>query len=409
MVNKGAMSASLIKPFRGLLYNKTKIADISECVCPPYDVIPDPLPYCRRSSFNAVRLELPLAEGKTDMYATAKKTLDHWLDEQVLALDDRESIYLYEQEFILHGRVHKRWGLIPLVKLDKERILTHEQTRREAREDREKLIEKLGVFTSLILAMYEDNSGEIGGLVEACPKEAIYGFTDELSIRNSFYRLADPSTTALLADMMEKKRLYIADGHHRLSVALKLGLTHVAVYLTDMHAEGITILPYHRVVRLREKKSPSQLLALLSPYFEATKVEFPHNGPDDLVARISSSPVLSFLLYFKGQTPYLLQQKKAMDFDPESDPRLRSLKVNAVHKGVLKHLLHVQDDEISFLNSGDEAVGLVDGGRCDFAVFVPATSVEEVKDIAENGLYMPPKSTYFYPKVLTGLVFHKYA
>jgi len=405
------MSGSFIKPFKGLLYNKTKITDISACVCPPYDVILDPLPYCRRSSFNAIRLELPVGTREADMYDTAKKTLDDWLSRRVLAFDDRESVYLYEQEFALGGRVRKRSGLIPLVRLDGQRILTHEETRKEAREDREKLIEKLGVFTSLILAMYEDDSGEIGRLIEDCPKEKVYDFTDERSIKNSFYRLTDPTAAAHLAAMMEKKRLYVADGHHRLSVALKLGLPYAAMYLTDMHADGIVILPYHRIVRLKEKKEPSQVLALLSPYFDATKVEFPQDGPDELVARISSSPVLSFLLYFSGKIPslYLLAQKKEMDFDPESHRRLRSLKVNAVHRGVLKHLLQVQDDEISFSNSGDEAVRLVNCSQCDFAVLVPAASVEEVKDIAENGLYMPPKSTYFYPKVLTGLVFHKYA
>ena len=98
-----------------------------------------------------------------------------------------------------------------------------------------------------------------------------------------------------------------------------------------------------------------------------------------------------------------------MDFDPESHRSLRGLRVNAVHRGVLKDLLKVEDDEISFLNSADEAVKLVNCNYYDFAVFVPATSVEEVKDIAENGLSMPPKSTYFYPKALTGLVFYKYA
>ncbi len=405
------MSESFVKPFKGLLYNKTKIADISACVCPPYDVIGDPLQYCRRSGFNAIRLELPVGTPEADMYDTARKTLDDWLSEQILAFDDRESVYLYEQEFALNGRTRRRSGLIPLVRPDRQRILTHEETRKEAREDREKLIKKLGAFTSLILAMYEDNSGEIGRLVENCRKEKIYDFTDEASIKNSFYRMTDPSATAQLAAMIEKKNLYVADGHHRLSVALKLGLPYAAMYLTDMHADGIVILPYHRIVRLRENKEPAQVLALLSPYFEATRVEFPQSGPDELIARISSSPVLSFLLYFSGKTPslHLLAQKKEMDFDPESRQSLRSLRVNAVHRGVLKHLLRVQDEEISFSNSADEAVGLVNSSRCDFAVFVPATSVEEVKDIAENGLSMPPKSTYFYPKVLTGLVFHKYA
>jgi uncharacterized protein (DUF1015 family) len=412
MLNKGSMPDALIKPFKGLLYNKTKIGDISACVCPPYDIIPDPLPYYHRSGCNAVRLELPVATEDSDMYEAAKKTLDAWLRDAVLSFDDRESVYLYEQEFTLHGRTRKRSGLIPLVRLDRQRILTHEETRREAREDREKLIEKLRTFTSLILAMYEDNSGEMGRLIQDSPKEQIYDFIDELSIRNTFYRWTDPALTATLAAMMEEKILYVADGHHRLSVALKLGLPYVAMYLTDMHADGIAILPYHRVVSLKEKKEDKQVLALVAPYFDVAKVECPPQaGPEGLVEQISSSPTLSFALYFNGEKPsfYMLTQKKEIDFDPDNHRSLRRLKVNAVHRGVLTHLLKVQDDEISFLNSADDAVRLVNGKEYDFAVFVPATSVEEVKDIAGNGLCMPPKSTYFYPKALTGLVFHKYA
>ena len=150
----------------------------------------------------------------------------------------------------------------------------------------------------------------------------------------------------------------------------------------------------------------------LAPYFEVSKVEYPPQvGLDGLVEQISRSPALSLILYFNGEKPsfYKLTQKRAMDFDPESHRSLRGLRVNAVHRGVLKDLLKVEDDEISFLNSADEAVKLVNCNYYDFAVFVPATSVEEVKDIAENGLSMPPKSTYFYPKALTGLVFYKYA
>jgi uncharacterized protein (DUF1015 family) len=406
------MPDAFVKPFKGLLYNKTKIPDISACVCPPYDIIPDPLPYYHRSGCNAIRLELPVGTPGSDMYDAAKKTLDTWLAEQVLTEDDRESVYLYEQEFLLHGQTRKRSGLIPLVRLDRHRILTHEETRKEAREDREKLIEKLHTFTSLILAMYEDSSGEIGRLIEDSPKERIYDFIDELSIKNTFYRVADPTVTARLAALMDEKILYVADGHHRLSVALKLGLPYVAMYLTDMHADGIAILPYHRVVSLNEKREDTQVLAAAAPYFDVVKVECPpRSGTDGLVEEISSSSPLSFALYFDGEKPsfYMLTQKKEMDFDPDNHRSLRRLKVNAVHKGVLKHLLKVQDDEISFLNSADEAVRLVNSNQYDFAVFVPATSVEEVKDIAENGLYMPPKSTYFYPKVPTGLVFHKYA
>jgi uncharacterized protein (DUF1015 family) len=112
----------------------------------------------------------------------------------------------------------------------------------------------------------------------------------------------------------------------------------------------------------------------------------------------------------KKKHPFLiLEQKRDLDFDPESHPILRKLRVNAIHTGVLKHLMGIKEEEISFLNEPAKAVALVDEEVYDFAVFVPATSVDEVKDIAENHLYMPPKSTYFYPKVISGLVFYKYA
>ena len=99
----------------------------------------------------------------------------------------------------------------------------------------------------------------------------------------------------------------------------------------------------------------------------------------------------------------MLKQKKAIPFDPESDGALRQLRVNVVHSGVLKYLLGVEDEEISFLNDPDEAAACVDSRQCDYAFFVPATTVDEVKAVAEKNLSMPPKSTYFYPKVLTGL------
>lgn len=354
---------------------------------------------------------LPLPAKGADPYDAAAQTLDTWLAGQILTLDDRETIYVYEQEFTLQGRTRRRRGIIPLVTLDRQRIFTHEETRKKAREDRERLIERLKTFTSLVFAMYEDPSGEMEGLVEGARKELIYDFVDDLSIRNRFSRMTDASEMARLAAAMDESHLYIADGHHRLSVAFTLGLSHVPIYLTDMRAEGISILPYHRAVLLKEKRGREEIISALASYFNVTEAaNASEAGLDGLVDACSSSPTLSFLLYFNGKKPSLsmLTQKKALLFDPRSHEIMRSLKVNAVHRGVLTHLLGVKEAEISFLNSPEEARKLVDDGQYDFALFVPPTSVEEVKAIAENGLFMPPKSTYFYPKILTGLVFYKY-
>lgn len=406
------MPDALIKPFKGLLYNRKKIDDIARCVCPPYDVIPDPSPYYERSPYNTIRLELPVAANGRDEYETAKSTLDSWLADGVLSFDPQDSIYICEQEFSLNGVTRKRTGFIPLVRLDRQRILTHEETRKKAREDRERLIEKMTTFTSLIFAMYEDDSKEIDRLITGSDKEELYDFTDEFAVRNRFFRMTNPADLERLSLLMDNKSLYIADGHHRLSVSFKLGLRYVAIFLTDMNSDGIAILPYHRLVKLNEKRNVGKMFEALEPYFTVSQV--PDTDPSAvcrLIDEVSSSPGLSFLLYRGGEQASLFKfhQTRHFEFDPESHEILRNLRVNAVHSGVLKHLLGIGDDEISFLNEPAEAIGQVNEGAYDFAVFVPGTSVKEVKDIAENHLYMPPKSTYFYPKITSGLVFYKYA
>lgn len=406
------MREPLIKPFRGVLYDTGKTGDVSACVCPPYDVIPDPSIYYDRSPYNAVRLEAPLPAEGQDSYEAAKETLDSWLAGSVLVFDAQPTVYVYEQEFDLNGASFRRTGLIPLVRLDGRHILTHEQTRKKAKEDREKLIERLKTFTSLIFAMYEDRTREIGRLVDEAEKQRIYDFVDEQSVRNRFFRMTDAGELRRLSGLMDEKSLYVADGHHRLSVAMKLGLPYVAIYLTDMHAEGIRILPYHRVVKLARAREMKDILDALSPYFEVSEVPWGGAGHvGRLVDEISGSRTLSFALYSCRGKPalHVLRQSRPFEFEPEAHEELRKLRVNIVHSGVLKHLLGVGDEEISFLNDPAEAMACVDRALGDFAVFVPATNVDEVKAVADNGLYMPPKSTYFHPKVLTGLVFHKYA
>ena len=405
------MAEPLIKAFKGLRYNRERIDDISACVCPPYDVITNPSLYYGRSPCNAVRLELPMGQGELDPYGAARRTLATWIADRTLSFDDEDSMYVYEQEFSVHNAHLRRTGFIPLVRLDRQRILTHEQTQESAKKDRQMLTEALQTLTSLIFAMYEDGSEEIGRLLEGATRKKLYDFVDEQSNRNRFYRMTDTKEMARLTGLMNEKNLYIADGHHRLSVSFNLGLPYVATYLTDMHASGVSVLPYHRLVKLARPRGIEEILAPLEPFFDCSEIAVDH-GPvlERLIAGISSSPVPSFLLYGAREKPtlHVLRQKKAIPFDLESHEAVRRLRVNVVHSGVLKFLLGIEDKEISFLNDPDEALRLTDSHQCDYVFLVPATTVDEVKAIAEGGLCMPPKSTYFYPKVLTGLVFHKY-
>jgi uncharacterized protein (DUF1015 family) len=359
-----------------------------------------------------VRLELPVATPPATEYDEASRTLQSWLSDQVLTMDATETVYVYEQEFQIDGATRVRRGMIPLVRLDRKRILTHEETRKAAREDRERLIQRLKTFTSLIFSLYEDREKAVGRLLESCAKEKLYDFTDELSITNRFYRMTDPGEIGRLVELMDGKNIYVADGHHRLSVAFKLGLPYVAMYLTDMHEEGIVILPYHRLVQSQRDFRLDGLLSRIKGSLVAERLAM--SGPDalkDALRRLASGPNPSFCLYSKDDKEhlYVLTQERPFFTDEATPESLRRLSVNIAHSGLLKGLFGIQDDEILFVKDAAEAVRSVSEGGAALALFVPPTSVDEVRDVAEHALYMPPKSTYFYPKVITGLVFHAYA
>jgi uncharacterized protein (DUF1015 family) len=413
MLRKSSMLQPLIKPFKGVLYNKTKIEDISLCVCPPYDVISHLRSYYEKSPYNAIRLELPVTRPLVSKYEAAKETMQEWLREDVLIFDSEETVYLYEQEFEVEGVRRIRRGLIPAIRLDKERILTHEKTRQEAREDRERLIGTLEMLTSLVFALYDDAENVVERFLSGAEKEKIFEFSDEASIKNRFYRMKDPAEMQTLASLLEDKNIYIADGHHRLSVLFKLGLPYAAMYLTNFYSDGIVILPYHRVVKLQDPRTSSDLLKKLKEggaEIEAISVDG-FAAVKKTLKRIDGSREPLYALYAHDDPSYLqLIRHHAAGIDGNGPAAvLKTLRVNILHEGIMKNLLTIKEEEISFLNSGEDTYQAVRAGQYDFAFFVPSTTVDEVKRVADNSLFMPPKSTFFYPKILTGLIFQKYA
>lgn len=405
------MSERLTKPFRGILYNRKKIEDIASCVCPPYDVVSSVRTYYERNPFNAIRLELPLSQPSMDKYNVAKHTLEQWLRTGVLQRDTSDTIYVYEQEIIVDEIHYLRRGFIALNRLQKERILTHEETRKKAKEDRERLIGTLKTYTSFVFALYEDKEEAIEDILVSSQKEKIYDFVDEQSITNRFYRMTEHEEMEALAALMQSKKIYIADGHHRLAVSYKLGLDYIPIYLTNMYSTGIVIFPYHRIVKFMKPRSVSELLSLLDGHVDVEKFPLVEPAsPRTALHKIGTAPKPSYIMYSKDDPGnfYILTEKSPVYTDPDVPETVRKLKVSIFHMGILKNILKVQDDEISFTQALDKSVAQVREGILDAAFFLPPTTVEEVKEIADNGLYMPPKSTFFYPKILTGLVFYQY-
>ncbi|OPY65969.1 MAG: hypothetical protein A4E63_02716 [Syntrophorhabdus sp. PtaU1.Bin050] len=411
MLTNSNMPESSTQPFKGILFDREKIGDIASCVCPPYDVVSDPLTYYQRSPFNAIRLELPMPSPSMDKYTAAKHTMGTWFRDGILGPDKEETIYVYEQEFTVDGIDYLRRGFIALNRLRKDRILTHEETRKKAKEDRERLITTLKAFTSLVFGLYEDKEQEIESLLIESTKEKIYDFVDEQSIRNRFYRITSPHDINKLMTLMETRNIYVADGHHRLDVSYRLGLQHIPFYLTSMHSSGIVILPYHRIIRFTQERTLAQLLTLLDNVIAIEKHPYEDdNSPKKIEQAIGTAAKPSFALYSRDDPSnfYILTEKVPVYTDSSVPETLRKLKVGILHTGILKNLLKIEDEEISFTQDLYSSIERIKEGTADLVVFLPPTMVEEVKDVADHGLYMPPKSTFFYPKILTGLVFHKY-
>jgi uncharacterized protein (DUF1015 family) len=178
-----------------------------------------------------------------------------------------------------------------------------------------------------------------------------------------------------------------------------------------MYSTGIVIFPYHRIIKFNKPSSLAELLSLLQESVAIEKYPLTDiNSTRDAVHKINTEPKPSYIMYSKDDPDnfYILSEKVPVYTDPEVHEIVRKLKVSILHMGIVKNILKIQDDEISFTQGLDKAVTQVKDGTLDLALFLPPTLVEEVREIADNSLDMPPKSTFFYPKILTGLVFYQY-
>ena len=220
--------------------------------------------------------------------------------------------------------------------------------------------------------------------------------------------MTDRDEMARVGSLMDARVIYVADGHHRLDVSYRLGVPYIPLYLTNMSSPGIVILPYHRMVKQDKKMPLTEMLRLLERRGDAKKATMNDSQSlSRILQEIASSPNPAFGLY-SAQDPGSVYLLSVSSPKPEDSP-LDRLRVNILHSGIAKDLLGIREEEISFTQDADELVASVKEGASDFGFLLPPTTTEEVKEVADHHLDMPPKSTFFYPKILTGLIYHKYA
>ncbi|MDE7280258.1 MAG: DUF1015 domain-containing protein, partial [Ruminiclostridium sp.] len=419
-----------IKPFKGLRYTE-KAGNISNLTCPPYDIISgeEKLALMEKSPNNLIRLELPVIGGSedTEQYRDAGDTLRAWLREEILKRDEEDSIYIYEMDFSVQGKNYKVKGFVSLVKLEpfsKGVILPHEETLSKAKTDRFNLMKVTGCNFSQIYSLYIDEDNDLFGLIEAASqREPDTEFTDKDNVTHRMWRVGDQAFIAGLTAKMADKKLYIADGHHRYETALNYQkyveenldetgtANHVMMMLVNMENSGLAVFPTHRIVRDLPSFDYNAVCEKCREFFDVTPYLNREKGEAGLEQAYREGK--KAFVMFTGDNNYTLLVLKdigVMDsMIPEGCKALRQLDVSVLHTLVLERIFGIDKENmagqinLTYTRSADEAIGAVDGQRANCCFLLNPTRVGEIREVAAAGDKMPQKSTYFYPKLTTGL------
>lgn len=403
-----------IIPLKGTLYNNDKIKDLSKVMAPPYDVISseeqDNL--YNSNPHNIIRILLgkdsPGDNEKENRYIRASRFLKDWQKEEVLKRDKEESFYVYLQEFEVDGQNKKRLGFIGLLKLEdfdteKTSVYPHENTLSAPKEDRARLINSIEANIGPIFAIFADEDKSVNNILfQATESQPLIDILDHHGIKNKLWRLSDKDTVEKIVNLMKDKKMFIADGHHRYEVGLaysklkkdpKFG--YILTYFTDIYDDGIVVLPVHRLIKGVDSEGVSTLEKDLKGKFDIETV-----GSKDAAKRFLSGATPSekrFITYYNKKFIGLkLKGKNTLDVNVLHDLIIEPLK-SRVEQGEAKI-------SIDFTKDMDYAIRGVDSGRFALAIMLNPTKITEIHDKALSGKRMPQKSTYFYPKVLTGLV-----
>ena len=424
-----------IRAFRGFRYDLGRAGALSDLVAPPYDVVDASLQQALydRSPYNAIRLELtkdePGDNENENRYTRAGVTLKYWHAQDVMRQDSLRQVYVCEQEFTVEGRTFKRRGFIARVRLEPfgtGRIFPHEETMSGPKADRLKLFRATATNLSPIFGLYPDDHNEVFGkldplLFRAPPLVA----TDHLGVVSRLWPIADEHVIGDIIGLMGPKPVFIADGHHRYETSLRYLEERQAIgevvndeaapnftmmMLVSMSDPGLVILPTHRLIGGLPDLTVEKLQKMLEPHFQIERMGAGPTAAKETWEQIEmdgSQALLGFhtnaddaWVTARFQAPDLMKQ-----LAPEHSDDWRDLAVSVLHVVVLNHLIGGEQKcrYVHLLNEVNDAIA---AKECQLAALVPPATMDHVESIAGNREKMPPKSTYFYPKLLTGLVFN---
>ncbi|MGE5279419.1 MAG: DUF1015 domain-containing protein [Deltaproteobacteria bacterium] len=416
-----------IEAFRSIRYNPDQVSDLSLVVAPPYDVIDTggQEALYQKHPYNFVRLilgrELTADTPAENRYTRAAGYFEEWQRRGILVRDDKPAIYVIEQKFSVGGRPLRRLGFIALMRLDDEGQKTtvhpHEHTHAAPKEDRLRLMREVEANLSPIFTVFSDPRKTARRLLEAVTKEEpCAAARDDGGVDNRMWRLTDPVALGKLKKHFAGLEVFIADGHHRHEVArlfreekrrsagpaFKDAYNYIMTYFTALEDDGICILPTHRLI-----ENAAFDLEALRPAFEISKAA----SLEELLAAMAGEKEGAAFGVYREKTFSLLRlvdRKLPRQLLPEASDVYRALDVALLHVVAFDHFLKIPLSSIRYEIQADRAVEAVDAGRFGALFLLNPTRIEQIRAVALAGGAMPQKSTYFYPKVLSGLAVHKF-
>jgi uncharacterized protein (DUF1015 family) len=433
---------ALIRPLHAVHYDLSVAGALQDLVAPPYDVIDaeQRSQLAARSPYNVVGLDLPQAADGADPYQTAGALMARWRQEGVLTADDQGAIWAHTQDYTGPDGVKRtRRGFFCAVHIEEYgpgRVRPHERTHPGPKEDRLRLTRATRCNMSPIFSLYSDPAQDAWAALQPFVGDSPWGqATDDEGTVHRIWRVADPAAIAAVAEVAGRSELLIADGHHRYETAQTYAAEvdaesgapaddsaahhYVLMCLVALEDPGLTVFPTHRLVAGVDEARRAALWEVLQRDFDIREVALEQLAPDPASSTSGEDGKLQLgFIDARDRRPLRLTLKDQAIADaalPDYSDAYRHLDTGVLEAILLKGPLGLTDDDISHLHGfgyarqpADAMAGL-DAGTYDLAFIMRPTPVEQVKEVAAAGENMPPKSTYFFPKLLTGLLFNPLA
>ncbi len=428
-----------VKPFKGYRYNPGKIKEIAEVVTPPYDVISDAQreAFVKRSEYSFARLILPKVDGGGggDKYAASAALQEKWIAGGIFLQDPEESIYVYAHTFTHAGKGYTRLGFVALVEIEQlgKGVLPHEKTFPKPMEDRFKLMEANRSNLEQIFFIYDDKKRAVEKILEKVMdgKPEDEKFTDIDGDTQRFWCVSDKKAVGAIVKEMGKQQCVIADGHHRYKTSLGFQAKHPEIRgaryrmtaFVNSANPGLLVLPTNRILFNIGKVDIGKFLDKLTAYFDVERMP----TVQAMVEKMRTIPVLDVKSRVKNNVfgiqcnidgkSYLLKLKDPAVLDNkygDQSPAYRHLDLNVLHRLVIEECLGVKDDTLEIGKNVDYVKGveetvkkMQDTAKYQIGFYVNAVLVDEIFQVTRTGEVMPHKTTFFYPKMYSGLVFYK--